>query len=247
MAGSSIRKRIKFSDGKRVEIEEVYSARFEKDIPNGKRVKATAEEVKRINERNRIKKLRRLIYENFSDEDWHLTLTYQKDKRPNPEQAKEFLDKFIKKMRKEHKKQGKKFKWIAVTEFYNKAIHHHLIINDYDFTVKLVKELWIYGSPNFSGLYKNDDYEALAVYLIKETSKSKSDPDIKNKPTYRASRNLRKPKETTKIISSKNFLKPPKPPRGWYIEKSTYQEGVNKINNKPFRYYTLIKTEIRRE
>lgn len=87
LAGKNIRKRIKYSNGKRVEVEEVYSTRYGKNITNGKRRKATPEEMRKVNDRNRIKKLRRLIYENFDSNDWHATLTYEKKNRPNEDQA----------------------------------------------------------------------------------------------------------------------------------------------------------------
>lgn len=48
-----------------------------------KKRKRTPEEVQRQNERNRWKKIQRIILANYKEGDWHLILKYRKGERPD--------------------------------------------------------------------------------------------------------------------------------------------------------------------
>ena len=74
---------------------------------------------------------------------------------------------------------GVEFKWVLVTEYENKAIHHHVIINDAPGLFEIVKKQWKYGRPNFTPL--DDDVQGLAEYLVKETNKTFRNEDNVNK------------------------------------------------------------------
>ena len=59
--------------GNTIEIEKVHSGRYGKRIPVSAKTKPTSEAVQKVNFRNKKKKLRRLIANNFTEEDYHLT------------------------------------------------------------------------------------------------------------------------------------------------------------------------------
>ncbi|MFR3120007.1 MAG: hypothetical protein ACLTOJ_22000 [[Clostridium] symbiosum] len=71
------------------------------------RQKKTPEEVKKTNERNRIKRLYRKIAMNFDYGDFHMQLTYRKNDRPTPEEAREVLREFLRQLRKIYKARGR--------------------------------------------------------------------------------------------------------------------------------------------
>lgn len=155
-----------------IEVEKVYSGRYGRRGGHAPKSKPSPEEVQKINERNVINKLRRILKANFTEDDWHLVLTYKKDARPEPEAAKKLVDKFLRQMRNGYKKAGQSLKYILVTEYHNKAIHHHLVINNIPETIGLVKKYWTYGRPNFSPMLEEHTYGELAEYLLKETKKT---------------------------------------------------------------------------
>lgn len=140
-------------------------------------VQKSPEEIQKANMKQAAKRLARLINANFRPGDVHVTLTYRKENRPDPQEAQKNLEDFRKAMRKKYRKAGKELRWIAVTEYKSKAIHHHMIINNINdgvfTTMDYIRELWKgRGSPKFVQLYDDAEYTQLADYLIKETEKT---------------------------------------------------------------------------
>lgn len=80
-----------------------YGAKGEK---RAKRRKATPEEVRRQNQRNREKNVRRLIKANFASNDYWVTLKYPKGERPGIEEVKRHMKGFLDKVRRGYKKRG---------------------------------------------------------------------------------------------------------------------------------------------
>lgn len=230
-----------------IEVEKVFSGRYGKHTPHGKKKKPTPEEVKDINRRNAIKKLRRKIKANFEPvRDYHMVLTYKKTNRPDPEQAKKNLDKFISNMRRAYRKSGSELKYIIATEYENKAIHHHLIINGIQDTIKLVSKYWPYGHSNFTPLWEEESMGELAEYLIKETDKTFRSGKYQRQ-RYRCSRNLVEPVCKVEVVKANTFRKEPKPVKGYYIDKNSIVTGTTKEFGYPYQYYTMIKIEKKRE
>lgn len=218
----------------------------------GKKRKLTPEDVRRQNERNRWRKIQRLILNNFHEGDWHLILKYRPEERPETyEEAKAHRKKFLDKMRAAYKKAGIPFKWIAVTERGKRGhvLHHHLVIEDIRRdgidTVKLVKKLWTYGSEFFSALYVDGEYEKLAEYIVKAETKEEG-----GWCTYSRSRNLKNPVKTVEDVPHKRWRDPPVAPKGWYVVKDSVYNGINPVTGYPYQHYTikkLIKTRRDRE
>ena len=196
--------------GKTMEVEKYLlypkprRLRSEKSSP-------TSEQMAKVNERNAGKKLRRLINANFGEGDLHLVLTYRGE-APTPEEAKEHLRRFCRRMRKLYADAGQEMKYVLVTEYQKTRIHHHMIVNKAD--VSEIRKLWEHGFLRLSVLDDTGDYHQLADYLIKETRKTFRDSPTKKRWT--ASRNLIRPKERVKTIKRKRFREPPPESIGGY-------------------------------
>ncbi len=209
--------------------------------PRGDCIGKTPEEMELANKRQAEKKLTRLLNANFEDGDLHIVLTYKKDARPSPEEAKKILAKFWRKMKVVYKKSGEELKYIAVTEYKNKAIHHHIVINNPDGmnVTKIIKELWN-GIPKVNPLWSDGQYRELAAYLIKETDKTFREKGSGVKQRYSRSRNLVIPKPKTKVVKSNTWNRNPKPKKGYYIDWDTLVNGVNKWSGREYQSYTMI-------
>ena len=239
-----IKKTIIFKNS--IEIEKIFSGRFGRRGRHRKKEKPTLEQVKKINARIAAKKLRWKMKANFNElDDYHMVLTYKKDARPGPEDAERYLNNFIQNMRRNYRKCGYEFKYIIVTEYLNKAIHHHMIINGIPETIKMVCKYWKYGRANFTPLYEENSFGELSEYLIKETDKTFRSGKFQ-KQRYRCSRNLVEPKIKVEVVNSKTFRKDIRPKSGYYIDKDSVSEGVNEFGYR-YQFYTMVKIERKRE
>ena len=149
-------------------------------------------------------------------------------------------------MRKEFKKIGEELKYINVTEYKNKAIHHHLIINHIEGqdVARMVRRLWKFGRPDFKFLDDTGQYKDLAAYLIKETSKTYKENDGGHKQRYSCSRNLIMPTPKTEIVKkAAKWLPDPKPIKGYYIDKDTVYNGVDPFTGREYQHYTMVKLD----
>ncbi len=232
--------RTEIKAGKTIEVIKSFTKKIGKK-KRGKRENQTTEEMEKINQKNAEARLRRIINENFGVGDYHMVLTYKKDLRPDQEEAKDRISKFLRKLRKEYKKLECELKYVVVTEYENKAIHHHLIINGIEANInRIVRECWKWGSPHFTPLDDSGQYKDLAAYLIKETSKTfKKDGCTKQR--YSCSRNLRKPEKKVTVIKAEKWVEDPKPKKGYYIDKDTVYNGINPFNGTAIQYYTMVE------
>lgn len=238
--------------GVKTEVERRYPLRWgAPGVPRKKKEKPTPEQIERQNEWQAERSLNRLITANFTADDYHTILTHAKD--VTKEEAKEYLKNFLRYMRDAYKKAGQAFKYITVTEYGNKRIHHHIVFNDYQGkdsdTVKLTKAMWKKaagakaGNPKFVGLYDNGDYKNLAEYLIKETKKTFREKDACMKKRWSCSRNLIRPVPVKEIVHARSWKKEPKIPKGYYLEPESLINGINPVTGLPYQHYTLVKLE----
>lgn len=231
-----------------IEIRKYHTSRYgvkgEKRSPKEKPTEAS---VKAANERNAVRKLTRLLINNFDAGDWHLTLTYRPECRPDPEGARKTLGKFFARMRRAYRKLGAELKYIAVTEWSGKSIHHHIVVNDAPGFSKIISEAWEYGGKHMTPLYPDHDYDGLAQYLVKETGKTFRDETSPYKQRYTCSRNLEKPEETVEVIKAAEWRRAPSVSRslqaaGYVLDKESVFEGVD-IFGYPYLEYTMVKKE----
>lgn len=231
-----------------IDIEKSHSGKY--GAPGKKREpkrKATPEDILRQNIWIAVKNLKRKINANFGSDDFHLTLTYRRENRISIQDSKQLLKKFLDNLRKEYKKLGQPLKYIVTTEYKNKAIHHHLIVNHLvgGSTTSAVNRWWKVGRPYFVPLDDTGEYILLANYFIKETSKTFQDLENPNKTRYSCSRNLIIPEAKEEIIDSKTWRKEPTARKGYYIDKNSIVEGTNPVTGHRYQYYTLIKLKKR--
>lgn len=229
--------------GRTIEITKRFTTRFnKKGITRGENQKPTPEQMQVINERNAETKLRRILNTNYGPGDLHIVLTYAKEKRLISEEAKIELEKFIRKIRVEYRKNEEELRYIIVTEYKNKSIHHHLIANTIDpVTVKDFARLWQKGRVKFTYLDDTGQYSELAHYLIKETRKTFRETGSPSKKRWNASKNLKKPEIKKEIIKTKEWRKVPEPVKGYIIETDSIREGFHDFTGWPYQVYRMIR------
>lgn len=226
-----------------IEVENIFSGRYGKRTPPSERRAPTPEEQEKINEQQCIRKLRRKIHANFDKDDLFETLTYKRDCRTDPKGAAHELQLLLNRLRGIWKRAGTELRYIVVTEYKSKSIHHHLIVNDLPdgSGAKKIAQSWSRnGHANTKYLYEDGQYERLAEYLIKETSRTFRDPDNPSKLRYSCSRNLVTPVAKTRILKRDDWPEEPREPKGYYLEKGSLVNGVNKMGYR-YQYYRLIK------
>ena len=130
--------------------------------------KPTSEVQKNLNRRHREEKLARLIHANFTEKDLSITLTFR-DNPPGQEEAKKEMQKYLRRLRREYRKQGLEFKYIWVMEQSQKGrIHFHCIFSgglDRD----KIEQMWGHGYANTRRLqFGKNGVTELASYISKE-------------------------------------------------------------------------------
>lgn len=229
--------------GKTIEVTKSHTKRVGVKA-KGKKVNLTTEEMEKVNKMNAERRLRLKINANFGEDDLFVTLTYRRDERPTPKGAKKHIKRLIDGLRGMYKKTGGELKYICVTEYKNNAIHHHLLVNHIEGkdVSKMLRTLWKFGRPNFKYLDNTGQYKDLAAYLIKETEKTYKENNGGQMQRYSCSRNLIMPPSRTEIISvAKCWLADPKPKKGYYIDKDTVYNGIDRFTGKEYQKYTMVR------
>lgn len=229
--------------GRTIEVYKGYAKRKKKNDSRNAREDLTPEEMAAVNQKNAEIALRRILNANFRPYDLHLICTYRKEERPEPVEAKKIVKKFFNNLRREYRRNGEILKYVQVTEYEKTAIHHHIVLNAWEYgdVTKAIKRCWKYGKVFFVQLESNGQYGDLAAYLIKETSKSFRDNDGGHKQRYSCSRNLIRPKPHTEIIKAERWIPEPKAKKGYYIDKSYTENGYSGITGRPFQRYIMVR------
>lgn len=220
-----------------IEVEEKHTGRYgAPGEKRAKRAKPSPEQIEKQNQWRRERDLRRLIKENFEENDLWVTLTYRKDARPPTLQdAKEDIGKCLRKLRGQYKRRGTALKYIATTEIGSRGgVHHHLIINRIDESDKLLAKLWEKGRVHMTLMYKQGGFRDLAEYIAKR-------PPDKADKWYSRSRNLSVPQAKRQIMLGATFKREPQPPKNYYLEKETYYQGINPVTGHRYRHYIFVR------
>lgn len=238
-------RQIEYKAGAAIEVIKCIPKGCRKGAGRSEIKKKTHAEMQEANMRQAARKLARKINANFKPGDWHITLTYRKEERPSPKEAQKALTGMLNQIRRQYKDSGFQLKYIAVTEYKNKSIHHHVIINHINTgtwtTTDAVRRLWKgRGSPKFVSLYEDGEYSRLAEYLVKETEKTFRDTDSPVRQRYSCSRNLITPKPEIRQKKAKTWRTDPKPRPGYYIAPDTLYNGFDKFGY-PYQRYLMIK------
>ncbi len=225
--------------GKVVEVEKHYSARYGKRCGRSAKREPTREQQQEINRRNAETHLRRLINANFGAGDWHLVLGYRREYTRSPEEAKQDLSRFLRKYRVWCKENGVPVRYITVTEYERKRVHHHLVIPA--IPLKVLYELWVFGRPHITPLDRTGDYGQLASYLIKETERTFQQPNAATRKRWTQSKGLNQPIVKHTVIHADKWREQPKAKRGYYILKNSIVSGIHDVTGMPYQRYIMIE------
>lgn len=232
------KKTIKTKSG--MDVTEYHNGRYgAPGMERQKKRKATPEQMEKVNQYNKEKKARLKLMEHFGPNDYFVTLTYKKDERPpDMKAAKKDFSEAMTIIRKEYRKRGYELKWIRNIEVGTKgAWHIHLVINRIPDTDIILKKAWTHGKVVSQLMYEQGGFRKLAAYITKS---EKTDPRLKES-NYSSSKNLPLPDPEVKIYRRWDTWKSIKVPKGYYIDKESFREGINPITGYPYRTYTLLK------
>ncbi|MBM6968660.1 rolling circle replication-associated protein [Pseudoramibacter alactolyticus] len=204
----------------------------------GRRQKRSSESQQRHNAKKAEDELRWKLNAGCEAGDYHMILTYAGD-APDPDTAKRHLKNFLDRLRRLYAKDGHAFRWLAVTEYKGKRIHHHLILKQGPELFEIIKK-WQHGRPKVVLLDDSGNYGDLAAYLIKETAETFRDPDALCRKRWTCSRNWPKPIITKQVIRRRQWVKSPRPFKGYYIDKSRTYEGIT-AEGYPYQHYTMVR------
>lgn len=229
-----------------------YGAKGEK---RKKKIKATPEQIRKQNQKNREKYVRRIIKANFEPGDLWITLKYPaKTKKPLQEVKRDFKN-FIESLRGKYKRRGQPLKYVYRLEVGKKGgIHIHMVVNRIrgEDTDLLIQKSWPHGRVNYTSIYESGGYEELAAYITKmpdkEVEKQLSllpEEERKEFISFNSSRNLIRPQPERKVYSKWTIRRlveeGPKPTKGYYIDKESLYIGVNPYTGMSYLKYTEYK------
>lgn len=255
-----IEKIYNFKDSKEHELlfNGNYGAKGEERAPKQKK---TLKEIEKQNQWKRETKVRRLIKANFEEGDFWATLKYPKGTRKEIKEIKRDFTNFINRLKRAYKKYDDELKYIYRLEIGARGgIHIHILLNRLKIPGAdlVVQEEWKEGRVNFQSIYDTGGYEDLAAYIVKRPEEDSEEYrqlslfDEKEKKVlthYSPSKNLIQPKpekkEYTRRTVRRIIEEGPKPAKGFYIDKNSIRQGVNRFTGKSYLYYTEIKIKRR--
>lgn len=228
--------------------------------------KPTPREIELNNRIQKSKRIRRLILSNFERGDCWVTLTYPAGTRKRIDEVQNDVSILIRKMRREYRKKGASLKWIKLIEIGKRGgCHAHLLMNrirgEPD-TLDLLDKYWRHGHVNVKMLYDfrgDSNYEQLADYIAKvpeESEKGKRSDKLKEIEVGRnyifgSSKNLVRPKPEKKTYTRRTMRKildeGPKVQEGFYIDKSTWRQGINRFTGHSYLYYSEVRMRAEKE
>ena len=232
-----------------------YGAKGEK---RAKRHKASPDQIRKQNQLNKEKRVRRLIKANWIPEDIWACLKYPKGTRKSIAEIDKDVAKFLAQMRREYKKRGECFKFLIRKEIGKQGgIHIHILINrsgkkpDTDL---IMQKFWIHGRVNYQTVYEYGGYKKLANYIVKQPNEKQekqlsifTEEEQKQLIKYSSSRNLIRPQPERKRYRrwtvKKLVEEGPKETPGFYIEKESIHHGVNKFTGMTYYQYTECRID----
>lgn len=225
-----------------------YGAKGEKRTP---RAKPTPEQIRKQNQRNKEKRMRRLIKANFSEGDIWATLKYPAGTRKPTDEVKTDVKKFLTRARKIYKDNEAELKFVYRMEIGARGgIHIHILMNRIANVDLKIQKAWKQGRVNFENVYSAGGYQALAEYIVKEPDKQSMkqmslfvpEEEQKEYCKYSSSRNLIRPVPERTVYARRTVRKiieeGPTPTPGYYIDRDSIVYGVNQFTGMSYLYYT---------
>ena len=199
----------------------------------------TSAAVQKVNFRNAVKMLTAKLNHNFKHGDYHLTLTYSSV--VDNETAKKLLKNFLSNLTRHCRKNGTDFKWVAVTEYENTRIHHHLIISKID--IDVIDKYWKHGYEYPVPLDETGNYYKLAEYLLKETEKTFRSDTSPYKRRYSTSRNVVMPEMKREKVSGREIREQIKAIKGYYVDEDTVRKYEHAILRVDCMEYIMVSLD----
>ena len=233
-----IRKTIKH--GNIIEVCKYTNGRYCRKGQNAPAVRETPKEQVAWQENNDIRKVWRLLDNNFGSGDLWVTLTYPARARPSADEVRGNMQEFMKRLRRLYKKAGQLCKYVySVGRGKRGAAHIHMVLSKFD--IEQIRDLWArivnggaWVRTDFQPLHKHKDYHKLASYIIKNSAEDWASPDPVFKKRYCSSRNL-----------TPEWKKEPPEKPGYYIDKERSYQGFTSYGY-PIQYTVYVKLEGRR-
>lgn len=224
--------------GNTIEYRKYYSMRAH---PQKEKNEGTSDPEKKTKDHMRRAEtnLRRLMNANFKDGDYLVTLDYFRDIPKDSKEMQKEMQNFITRLKRKFKKEDKSLKYIYVKEVGPKGSRHiHMLVNQCP--VEWIRESWKVGGIHINPLYSQGQYAQIASYFIKYSKKTEeTEGKLVGKRWY-GSRTLIKPRITKRIIKANRYSEKIKHKKGFFLDKSSVESGVN-IFGYSFFAYTLIK------
>ncbi len=212
--------------------------------------------LRKHNEIESVKTLDRIMTANFTEDDQHVVLTYSDDELPTIEDSKKILKNFLNRARRFYAKHGVEFKYIFVTEWNAKRIHHHIVCNSIPDvnTAKEIHRLWGHGGTHLTPLYEDKNFNGLAEYLVKETKETFRNDDNPYKQRYSCSRNLIRPEAEKEIMPGNTWAQTITIPKklqeqGYYLDRDsvhTWTDWEGYINAE-YKFVKPTDAQLKRE
>lgn len=235
------RKKI-YKTGPVIEIEKTYY--IQRKGAREAKAKATAEAVKKNNNKLALRELTRQITTYFTKGDLFIALTYRRGERPDPEAAKKQMKKFWRDMRKTYAEEGKELYRISTTAYGSRGgIHHHAIVNYID--IRKIQALWPYGMVIPKLTYMDGAFSALAAYILRQSKRpmgGKPSEEIKGR-RWSHSRNIKRVEPKIEEVDAKEWAQKPRALKGYQIIPGSVEDGINPVTGIPYQFYRMIKTK----
>lgn len=237
-----------------IEYEFTYSGNYgAKGEKRAKRKKATPEQIKQQNQRNRERAMRRLIKANFYENDIWCTLLYQKGTRKELSEVKKDMAQFLRRVKSRYKREGEELKFIYRLEIGKRGgIHIHFLCNRIKSTQTdlIIQEAWEHGRVNYENLQGEETFSKLASYIVKPLPEEQLEKLRKDEQQgyskVSTSRNLIRPAPEKKEYSKRTMRKlvrdGPTPTDGYFIDKDSVEFGTNPYTGMSYYRYTEIRT-----
>ena len=218
-----------------------------------KRRKATPEEMVRANQRSKERRIWLKVLANFTDGDYYLTLTYERDKRPEDiEAAKKDFSRFVRKIKAKYKQAGEELKWIRNIERGSKGGWHvHMIMSapkkkSEDMLKQIQTEWSCHGRVfneflNSSIKPKDGPFRHLAEYVAKSGGVKAKEGSTPKETSFSASRNLITPISKTELRPYRTWRRKPKAPKGYHVLEKSLRQITNPLTGCPCREFVMIR------
>lgn len=233
-----------------IEVWEYHDAKYgAPGIRRRKRRKATPEEMAKHNQYNRERMCRWKLREHMEENDLFLTLTFRKEYRPESmEEAVKAWGRVCGKLRPHYRKHGVPFRWIRNIEVGSRgAWHIHVVMKNCPGIIEALNGAWKTGPKNarvslgsvlIKPLNTSGEFAELAAYMTKTPE---TDSRIVQ-ASYNTSRNMPVPEPKERKYERWQTFEGHDPrmvPKGWYVDKESFVEGVTKAGY-PFRRFQLL-------